>query len=82
MYALGASVPMFSTCPPCSVLKDGSCDVCEDGSPHPSCKNCVAGELQMPWYQQELVVAVGSAVVVSVISTIIAMRLRNSPLFR
>lgn len=73
MYvALGQTRPLFTTCPHCSILKDGECVICPEGDPHPSCEGCIEGRLPPPpWYQHELVYAIGTAVAVSVASTIL-----------
>jgi len=66
------SVPQFTTCPHCSVLRDGTCWVCGPGDEnHPACLYCENGVYnppQRPWYKSELMIAISTAVVVSVAS--------------
>jgi len=65
------TVTKFSTCPHCSILVNGTCIVCGSKDKHPSCLNCVNGKYYPPpkqWYEHKIVIAVGTAVVISVIS--------------
>jgi hypothetical protein len=66
---------MFTTCPHCSILRGGECVVCQPGEEnHPSCRHCENGVYDPPpepWYQRDLVVAIGTTIVVSVISAVI-----------
>lgn len=71
------SIQPITTCPHCSKLQDGSCRICFEGDPHPSCESCVDGRLVIPWYQNELFIAVTTAVVVTVISAVIVNKLQN-----
>ena len=61
----------ITTCPHCSKLVNGTCEICLEGDPHPSCDQCVDGKLKLPWYQNELVIAIGTTVVVTVASALI-----------
>jgi hypothetical protein len=67
----GVGIDPITTCPHCSRLVNGTCEICVDGDPHPSCHMCVNGQLKMPWYRNELVIAVGTTIVVTVASAII-----------
>lgn len=69
MMSLG--IDPITTCPHCSKLVNGTCEVCPNGDLHPSCSMCVDGRLKLPWYRNELVIAVGTTVVVSVASALI-----------
>ncbi len=60
------------SCPPCSYLRDGECVVCMDGEPHPACNGCEDGDLV--WYRRPLVASIATAVVVSLIATIIVSK--------
>ena len=66
---------MFTTCPHCSILRDGDCVVCAPGDEnHPSCLHCENGVYNpppKPWYERDLVIAIGMAIVVSVSSALI-----------
>lgn len=64
------------SCPACSYFRDGSCVVCEDDSEHPACDGCAGGTLV--WYRSPVIAAVGSAVVVSIITTMILSRLSRT----
>ncbi len=76
---LGAAVPAQATCPACSYLWEGSCKVCADGDQHPGCEGCVGGKLPSPpWYKSELIVAVSSAVVVSLAVALIVPRIERA----
>jgi hypothetical protein len=72
---LRGSVPLFQTCPHCSMLREGSCVVCEaQDASHPSCRDCEAGVYRPPpppFWKNDLVVSIGVAVVVSVTSALI-----------
>jgi hypothetical protein len=69
------TVPQFTTCPHCSILRNGECVVCAEGDEnHPSCRHCEGGTYKPPadpWYKDEIVLAIGTAVVVSVCSALI-----------
>lgn len=71
-------VTPITTCPHCSILVDGSCRVCPPGDPHPSCQSCVEGRVIVPWWQNELLVAIGTTVVVTVVSTIIISKIQRT----
>ena len=67
------TVPVITTCPHCSKLVNGSCLVCADGDPHPSCSNCVGGKHSPPrraWYKSQMVVSASTVVLASVVSTL------------
>jgi len=67
------------SCPACSYFRDGSCVVCEEDSEHPACADCTGGALV--WYRSPVIAAVGSAVVVSIITTMILSRLSRTKAF-
>lgn len=69
-------VAPITTCPHCSVLKEGSCVSCADGEAHPSCKDCKGGTYQPPWYKTELFRGFLLAVGVSVASGYALHRMR------
>lgn len=75
------TVQMFTTCPHCSILRNGECVVCEPGDEnHPSCRHCENGHYNPPsepWYKQDIVIAIGTAVVVSVASALIIMQIQS-----
>lgn len=76
--ALGQTRAVITTCPHCSYLVGGTCVICEDGDPHPGCEGCVNGRLRPPpWWENELFVAISTAVVVSVATAIIVPRLEK-----
>ncbi len=76
--ALGQSQPAVMTCPHCSYLWEGSCRICEDGDPHPGCVDCVGGQLpRAPWYMNELLFSIGTAVVVAVAVSVLAPRVER-----
>lgn len=72
-----AGVAPITTCPHCSKLVNGSCVVCSPGDLHPSCEFCEEGRIVMPWYRNELVVAIFTTVVVSVASALILQRIQG-----
>lgn len=51
---LGVGIAPITSCPHCSILINGTCEICEDGDPHPSCHQCVNGRHVVPWYQSGL----------------------------
>lgn len=66
----------ITICPPCSYLWDGSCVPCQDNDPHPGCDDCEGGRPKpVPWYKTEFFAAVAAATVVSVVSSIIVIKL-------
>lgn len=72
-----ATVPVFTTCPHCSYLVEGTCVVCAEGDEHPSCEYCVGGKYYPPgeaWYRNHVFIAVATAIVVGVTSTLIISR--------
>lgn len=79
--SLGEVRPVFTTCPHCSILIEGTCHVCQEGDEHPSCAYCVDGEYRPPsppWYKSDLFVAVAAAVVVTVASTLVVRRIERA----
>ena len=78
MYGVGAlgaprrsvGFAPITTCPHCSKLIDGSCEICGPEDPHPSCEFCQEGRIVLPWHRNELVVAIATTVIVSVASAI------------
>lgn len=80
MYrAIGASVPAQATCPPCSYLWEGHCQICEAGDPHPGCDKCVDGKPEAPsWWKSDLVPAVVAGVVVSLAVALIVPRVEKA----
>lgn len=76
-YRAAVGIDPITTCPHCSKLVAGTCEICTEGDPHPSCESCENGKLKIPWYQNELVIAVGTTVVVTVASAIILAALRK-----
>ena len=74
---MSLGIDPITTCPHCSKLVNGTCEVCPNGDPHPSCDMCVDGRLKLPWYRNELVIAVGTTVVVSVASALILSALQK-----
>lgn len=73
---MGTIVPI-TTCPHCSKLVNGSCEMCTDGDPHPSCEQCVGGRIVTPWYMNELLLTIGTSVVVAVASAIILAKIQK-----
>lgn len=73
----GVGIDPITTCPHCSKLVNGTCEICLEGDPHPSCAQCVDGRLKQPWYQNELVIAIGTTVVVTVASALIMAALQK-----
>ena len=83
-YGLGepaeATRQVFMSCPPCSYLVEGSCVVCGAADQHPACQYCVAGIYQPPkaaWYKSEILLAVATATVVSVVSALLVTHLNR-----
>lgn len=76
-YRAAVGIDPITTCPHCSKLIAGTCEICTEGDPHPSCESCINGRLKLPWYQNELVIAVGTTVVVTVASAIILSALQK-----
>ena len=78
-YGLGATTrAAFTTCPTCSYLVEGTCVICGAGDPHPACEHCVAGHYQPPgepWYQHDIVLAVTTATIASVLSALLIGRI-------
>jgi hypothetical protein len=64
---IGAIAPI-TTCPHCSVLVNGSCEVCQEGSTHPSCVDCVGGRHSPPFYRSQMFIAVITAITVATVS--------------
>lgn len=78
MYALGAtSFPVVTSCPHCSKLVNGTCVTCEPGEENPACEYCVNGRIRVPWYLNELFLAVVTTVAVSVASTLIISKIQS-----
>jgi hypothetical protein len=61
----------ITTCPHCSKLIEGTCEICGPEDPHPSCEFCRAGRIRIPWYRNEVVMTVTITVVVAVSSGLI-----------
>jgi hypothetical protein len=61
------SVAFLGVCPQCSYLKNGSCILCEPGSKHPSCTDCVDGKPPgEPWWKRsEIIVPIAVAAISS-----------------
>lgn len=77
--SLGDAVPAQATCPPCSYLWEGSCKICADGDPHPGCEVCMGGKLRPPpWYKSELMLAVSSALIVSLAVALLVPRIERA----
>jgi hypothetical protein len=81
--ALGTTVP--STCPQCSKLVDGSCEVCDDTDAddkvHPSCQYCTAGKYAPPadpWYKNPIITSIGGAVCAAVLTAIVLKSLKHN----
>jgi hypothetical protein len=74
-------MPMFTTCPHCSILRNGSCFICTPGDEnHPSCQDCEGGwhnPPRTPWYQSDLTLTLFTAVTVSVISAVIISQIQR-----
>lgn len=63
-------------CPPCSYLWDGSCVICDDDDPHPGCEGCMNGRPEpVPWYKSDFFVAVAAATAVSIVSSLVVIKL-------
>lgn len=76
---LGATLPAQATCPQCSYLWEGSCKVCEEGDQHPGCQGCIDGKPEpYPWYKSELVIAITTAVIVSLAVALIVPRVERA----
>lgn len=75
MRAFG--ITPITTCPHCSKLVDGTCQMCEPGDTHPSCHQCEDGKIAIPWYQHDLFYAVLTAVTVSVSSALIVSAIQR-----
>lgn len=76
--ALGETQPVVMTCPHCSYLWDGRCVICADGDPHPGCEDCVGGKLpRAPWYYNDLLLSIGTAVVVTVAVSLLVPRVER-----
>lgn len=67
----------ITTCPHCSKLVEGSCQVCGPFDQHPSCERCEGGRIVVPWYENELFIAVVTTVIVSVASAVIISSIQN-----
>lgn len=75
--ALGQTRTPVMTCPHCSYLVEGSCVICPNGHPHPSCEGCLDGRLPpRPWYRHELVIAITTATMVSIASAILVQQVK------
>jgi hypothetical protein len=77
----GNTRPVFTTCPHCSILVEGTCHVCLEGDEHPSCEYCVGGRYYPPpppWYKSQLFLAVCTAVVVAVTSSLMVSRIERA----
>jgi hypothetical protein len=73
--------PIFTTCPHCSYLVEGSCVVCQPGDAHPSCQDCVDGQYRPPataWYRSQFALAVLTAVLVAVSSSLVVNRIERA----
>jgi hypothetical protein len=73
--------PVFTTCPHCSYLVNGTCVVCQEGDEHPSCAYCVDGKYYPPpepWYKSQLTVAIITAIVVAVTSSIVVGQIEGA----
>ena len=77
MYHGVGDITPITTCPHCSILVNGSCEMCGPDDSHPSCESCVEGRIVVPWWQNELLVAIGTTVVVTVVSTIIITKIQR-----
>lgn len=70
-----AAAPVFTTCPQCSKLVEGSCIPCKDGEKHPSCLDCKDGRPPppppIPWYQGETTKLIFATVTGAVLTAVI-----------
>jgi hypothetical protein len=72
---------VFTTCPHCSILFEGSCHPCQEGDEHPSCEYCVGGKYYPPpdpWYKSQIFLAVVTSVVVAVSSALVVAKIQES----
>jgi hypothetical protein len=71
MFPSIGTVAPITTCPHCSVLVNGTCEVCPEGSTHPSCKDCTGGQYKPPFYRSDLFIGVVTAVLVATVSGVV-----------
>ena len=76
LISTGTITPITS-CPHCSKLVNGTCEICLNGDPHPSCESCENGRIVTPWYQNELLLTIGTTVVVTVASALIIAKIQK-----
>lgn len=70
----------ITTCPHCSKLVNGTCQMCYPGDPHPSCEACENGRIVVPWYRSELLLTIFTTVVVTVASGVIIEKIKKKRL--
>ena len=76
---MGATVRAITSCPACSYLVNGTCEICSNEDPHPGCIDCVDGRpAPAPWYAHPLILGVGSAVVVALAVSLVVPRLERA----
>lgn len=75
MFSLNGSTAPVMSCPQCSILVEGTCVICAEGDPHPSCQYCQGGTYKPPWHQHPMTNAIITSVVVAVISGLILRQL-------
>jgi len=72
--SLGATQPVFMSCPVCSYLVEGTCVVCQDPAEHPGCQYCEDGEYKPPkpsWYRSEIAGAIITGTIVVVTASVL-----------
>jgi hypothetical protein len=77
---VASSVPVFTTCPHCSYLSEGSCIVCANGDPHPGCEDCVDGKYSPanpPWYKSDFLRTLAASLTVSIVSMFVVFGVRD-----
>jgi hypothetical protein len=75
-----AEVPVFTTCPHCSYLQDGTCVVCADSDAHPGCTDCVGGQYlppKPPWWKSQFVSSLAISVTATVISMVLVVKIQQ-----